>query len=107
MSIRALPLRRLLAIAATVTFTRPSLAQESGTRQSTTADSVYARARQLVVDGNGAAGRLLVDSMLAATPPGVAEYADALYWRAALSSSTASAERDYRLIIVEYPLSPY
>src|SRR4029079_16602359 len=51
--------------------------------------------------------RLLVDSMLAATPPGAAEYADALYWRAALASSAASAESDYRRIVVEYPLSPH
>lgn len=107
MSIRALPFRHVLAIAVSVTMTRPILAQDSGTRPPTAADSVYARARQLVVSGNGAAGRLLVDSMLAATPPTAAEYADALYWRAALSSSTASAERDYRRIVVEYPLSPH
>jgi len=107
MNIRALPFRHILTIAAIVTMTRPMLAQETSTRLPTAADSVYARARQLVVSGNGAAGRLLVDSMLAATPPGGAEYADALYWRAALASSTVSAESDYRRIVVEYPLSPH
>ena len=33
------------------------------------ADSVFARARQLVANGNGAAGRVLVDSMIAAATP--------------------------------------
>ena len=37
-------------------------AGESGGSRVTAADSVFARARQLVVNGNGAAGRVLVDS---------------------------------------------
>ena len=72
---------------------------------SATADSVFARARRLVATGNGAAGRLLVDSVLAATDPNSTQYADALYWRAALSTSGADAERDYRRIVVEYGAS--
>jgi cell division protein FtsN len=71
-----------------------------------TPDSVYAHAKQLVVNGNGAAGRLLVDSMVAASEPGTPEYADALYWRASLSASMADAERDLQKIIIEYPLAP-
>jgi cell division protein FtsN len=73
------------------------------------ADSVFARARQLVVNGNGAAGRVLVDSVIAATEPDTPAYAEALYWRATLaaaSSDAADAERDYRRIVIEYPLSP-
>lgn len=73
------------------------------------ADSVFARARQLVVNGNGAAGRVLVDSVVAATEPDTPAYAEALYWRATLaaaSSDAADAERDYRRIVIEYPLSP-
>ena len=71
-----------------------------------TPDSVYAHAKQLVVNGNGAAGRLLVDSMVAAAEPGTPAYADALYWRASLSTSTRDAERDLQRIIIEYPLAP-
>lgn len=71
------------------------------------ADSVFARARQLVASGDGAAGRMLVDSMLAAASPGTRDYADALYWRAALSPTSAEAEPDYTRIIVEYPLSSH
>jgi len=73
------------------------------------ADSVFARAWQLVVNGNGAAGRVLVDSVVAATEPDTPAYAEALYWRATLagaSSDAADAERDYRRIVIEYPLSP-
>jgi hypothetical protein len=59
-----------------------------------------------VVNGSGAAGRLLVDSVLAATSPDSADYPEALYWRAALAASPADAERDYRRIVVEYTFSP-
>ena len=61
----------------------------------------------MVSDGNGAAGRALVDSMLRAASEGTRAYGDALYWRGALAETAADAERDYRKVIVEYPLSPY
>lgn len=70
-------------------------------------DTLFLRARRLVASGNGAAGRTLVDSALAAATAGTTEYATALYWRGALSSTAADAERDYRRIIVEYPFSPH
>ncbi|HEX4681938.1 MAG TPA: SPOR domain-containing protein [Gemmatimonadaceae bacterium] len=78
----------------------------AGAQTNSAADAVFARAKQLVVGGNGAAGRVLVDSVLAATTPDTPLYADALYWRAALAASPDDAERDYRRLIVEYPLSP-
>ena len=70
------------------------------------ADSVFRRARQLVGAGNGAAGRALVDSALAAAAPQSAQYAEALFWRASLAAASADAERDYRRLAVEFPLSP-
>lgn len=70
--------------------------------QNPAADSVFARARRLVSSGNGAAGRVLVDSMLAAASPDSAAYGEALYWRAALAASPADAERDYRRVVVDY-----
>lgn len=81
-------------------------AQANPVPPATAADSVYAHARQLVVNGNGAAGRVLVDSMVAASTPDTPAYADALYWRATLAATSADAERDYRQVVVEYPLSP-
>jgi TolA-binding protein len=74
-------------------------------RATTPTDSIFMRARQLVVNGNGAAGRLLVDSVIAATNPDTPVYADALYWRAALAASSIDAELDYKRVVVEFPLS--
>jgi cell division septation protein DedD len=71
------------------------------------ADSVYQRARRLVSEGDGAAGRALADSMLRVAAEGTPAYGDALFWRGALAETAADAERDYRRVIVEYPLSPY
>jgi len=70
-------------------------------------DATFNRARQLVVNGDGAAGRLLIDSVMSATPPDSPVYGDALYWRAALAATNIDAERDYLRLIVEYPLSSH
>ena len=68
-------------------------------------DPVFARAQMLVSDGNGAAGRALIDSMLRATPPSAPLYPQALFWRASLAASAADAESDYKHIVVDYPLT--
>ena len=70
-------------------------------------DSIFRRARRMVLDGNGVTGRALVDSLLAATVPGSTAYGNALYWHGALASTVADAERDYRRVIVEFPLAYY
>lgn len=67
---------------------------------------VYARAQTLVSEGQGAAGRALVDSMYRSTAPGSGERAEALFWRASLAPTAADAERDYRAIIVDHATSP-
>ena len=71
------------------------------------ADSVFVRARRLVTNGNGAAGRVLVDSMISAATPDSPTYAEALYWRAALAASPPDAERDYRRLVVDYWYAPH
>ncbi|CAA9295395.1 MAG: hypothetical protein AVDCRST_MAG11-440, partial [uncultured Gemmatimonadaceae bacterium] len=68
-------------------------------------DPELARAYALVIGGEGKRGRAIVDSLLAATPAGTPRHAEVLYWRAAFAASTADAERDYRRLSVEYPLS--
>jgi hypothetical protein len=83
-----------------------------GDAQSTAAslspnDSVFRRARRLVSEGNGGAGRAIVDSLLKREEEGTTAYGNALYWRGALAETAADAERDYRRVIVEYPLSAY
>lgn len=70
-------------------------------------DSLFRRARRFVSEGNGVAGRALVDSLLRSADPATPAYGDALYWRGALAQTAAEAERDYRRVIVEYPLAYY
>jgi cell division septation protein DedD len=69
-------------------------------------DPVFVRAQTLVSDGNGAAGRALIDSVIAATPLTARLYPEALFWRASLASNAADAESDYKHIVVDYPLAP-
>jgi cell division septation protein DedD len=69
-------------------------------------EPVFVRAQQMVTAGQDSAGRAVVDSVLAATAEGTPRYAEALFWRATLSKTAAAAERDYRRIAVEYPISP-
>src|SRR5215213_944725 len=108
------PMRRLacptiLALAAAVSLASSGAAQSTSAPRSPlpATDSIFLRARRLVADGDGTAGRALVDSMLRAAQEGTAAYGDALFWRGALAETAADAERDYRQVIVEYPLSPY
>jgi cell division septation protein DedD len=70
------------------------------------ADAVFRRAVTLVNDGEGAAGRALLDSMVKAARPGSLELAEALYWRATVAPSAAEAEQDFRRVILDHPLSP-
>jgi cell division septation protein DedD len=99
----------VFALAATAILVRSSGAQDAApTRASTpVSDSIYQRARRLVSEGDGAAGRAIVDSILRAAAEGTPVYGDALFWRGALAETAAEAERDYRRVIVEYPLSRY
>jgi cell division protein FtsN len=71
-----------------------------------TTDPVFVRAQQLVSDGNGAAGRAVIDSVIAANSPTSRIFPQALYWRASLAASAADAESDYKHIVVDYPLAP-
>lgn len=83
------------------------LAASATTARGQTPDAAFNRARQLVVNGNGAAGRLVIDSIISATSPDSPVYGDALYWRAALAATNTDAEQDYRRLLVEYPLSSH
>lgn len=74
--------------------------------QSSADSAAYKQAQSLVNEGSTAAGRAIVDSVIARTPPGTNAYGEGLYWRAVLSATAADAEMDYRRIIVDYPLSP-
>jgi cell division septation protein DedD len=109
MMMRHLPKIILPTIVALFVFAHPSEGQGTGTSAPPlpATDSIFRRARRLVSEGNGATGRALVDSLLRAAAEGTPPYGDALFWRGALAETAADAERDYRRVIVEYPLSPY
>lgn len=66
----------------------------------------YIQARDMVSNGEVEKGHRLVDSLLKAAAPGSPAYAEGLYWRAAISQNARDAERDYRQVVVDYPLSP-
>ncbi len=109
----ALTLAAPLAGAQTVTSTGASTSDSAAARAASDGiprpanDSLFRRARRLVSEGNGSAGRALVDSLLAAADPATSAYGDALYWHGALAPTAAAAEQDYRRVIVEYPLAYY
>ncbi|HEY0972527.1 MAG TPA: hypothetical protein VGE02_16270, partial [Gemmatimonadales bacterium] len=79
---------------------------DAGTTTPPATSPVFQRAEELVLGGNGADGRAMVDSVLRATRPGSVEYGEALYWRAALAETAAEAERGYLRLTIEYPLHP-
>ena len=80
-------------------------AQVADSAARTTQDSVLARARQLSREGRDADGRHLIDSVLATLTPDTERYAEALYLRGSLAATAADAERDYRRLLIESPLS--
>jgi hypothetical protein len=99
--------RSVVAVAFGVFAASSLRAQQGAAARMTAADSVFVRARQLVANGNGAAGRVLIDSVMTVALPETPVYVEAIYWRGVLAATSADAERDYRRIVVEYPLSRY
>lgn len=82
-------------------------ARPQGTPVQAVDSAGFERARRMVLGGNAVAGRALADSLVQAVPPGTPAFGDALYWRATIAATAADAERDYRRIIIEYPLAPH
>lgn len=89
-------------VAITVFAAIPVWAQASSGGNTSAADSAFRRAQQLVADGNGIAGRAIVDSILASTPENAPAYADALYWRATFAETRDRARFDYLRVANEY-----
>lgn len=81
------------------------LQAQTDTTARTAADSVVQRARRLGMDGREGDGRRLIDSLLKHATPDSAIYAEALYARASLATTAVDAERDYRRLLIEAPLS--
>lgn len=66
-------------------------------------DSALARVERLVVAGDRATARGVVDSLVAVLPVDDRRLGDVLYWRGASASNAADAERDYLRVTVEHP----
>ena len=97
-------LKRGCLTAALIFLVAPAVEAQSTVRS---AEAAFARAQELASDGNTAAGRALIDSIIKTTAPGSPVYPQALFWRATLATSAAEAESDYRHIVVDYPLAPH
>lgn len=97
-------MRRLLLAALLVLVPALATAQQP---DSMATDTIFLRAQRLVAEGQGDAGRALVQRELDSATPGSARYAEALYWHAVVAATAADAERDLRSIVVNYPLSKH
>ncbi|HEY0932065.1 MAG TPA: SPOR domain-containing protein [Gemmatimonas sp.] len=64
------------------------------------------RARALIEQGDGADARTVLDSLVQAAPLASLDLAEALYWRAVLAERISDAERDWKRLVIEAPLSP-
>jgi cell division septation protein DedD len=106
-SILAVALLPFAVAGAQVTAPADTVVRAASPSNRPATDSLFRRARRLVAEGNGMAGRALVDSLLRAADQTTPAYGDALYWHGALAPTAAEAERDYRRVIVEYPLAYY
>lgn len=96
--------RMLVLLIVSAVISSPLAGQSPG--RTAAGDATFRRAITLVNDGEGAAGRAVLDSMVNAARPSSLELAEALYWRATVAPNAAAAEQDYRRVILDHPLSP-
>lgn len=101
--------RAVLRVGLAGTIVMVSVAPAAG--QQTPADSaarrdVFQRAQRLVNDGNGVAGRAVLDSLLTATVPRSPAEAEVLFQRATIAESWDQAQRDYLRVMLEHDRSP-
>ena len=105
-SLLLLLLLLLVAVAVPAAAQRPGQGRPITVSTAVASAELFQRAQRLVAQGQGQAGRAVVDSALARASEGSDAYAEALFWRASLAATAAEAERDYRVLAVEYSMSP-
>ncbi len=96
---------RLLAIALTTLTIAAAVPVTAQAQVTSAVASAVDRARGLMDAGSGDAARTLLDSLVTQATPGSDDIGEALYWRAVLSESAADAERDWKRLVIEVPLS--
>ena len=94
------------ALAAALTTGPARILQAQESTVSAAMDRQISRARALVESGEGAEARNLLDSLVNAAPTASFDIAEALYWRAVLAERMSDAERDWKRLVIEAPLSP-
>ncbi len=78
----------------------------AGRAQAATDEPIIVRVQRFASDGNAAAGRALVDSVLGAATEGSPAYVDALFARASIAESADAARKDYLRIALDFSISP-
>jgi cell division protein FtsN len=96
----------LITVVLTALIAGAPLAGTSLVAQGPAVDNAVARARALVEAGNGRAGRLVLDSLVQEAGMASPALGELLYWRGLLSESSSEAERDWRRLLLEVPMSP-
>jgi hypothetical protein len=104
-SVRQQILARAAVIAALLAATSGTLVAQGGAQVSPAVAAVITRVRNMADAGDGAKARTVLDSLVAAEPDESIDAGEALYWRAVLSEQSASAERDWKRLVVEIPRS--
>jgi cell division septation protein DedD len=97
---RALVKKMGIAALVCAAIASPALAQAGAD------DSIVVRVQRFASDGNAAAGRALVDSVLGAAKEGSPAYVNALFARASIAESADAARKDYLRIALDYSISP-
>ena len=96
----------VVAMAAVTCVAMLSIASSMSAQVTPAVERTTARARALVDGGDGSAARSLLDSLVTVAPAGSLDLAEALYWRAVLAERIGEAERDWKRLVIDAPLSP-
>ncbi len=86
--------------------TPPPPSTITGPTAGSAARAVIERARALVEAGKSGEAKSLLDSLVNKSMNEPGDLADGLYWRAALGERAADAERDWKRMVMDVPLSP-
>lgn len=95
--------KAVLVVAALTVVPAKNVLSQSAPSQALVA--LIDKARAALDAGDGAFARNTLDSLVNALPVGSVDIAEALFWRAAVAESAADAERDWKRLLVESPLS--
>jgi len=106
-SLRLMPAALLLfALLPSGIAAQQAAGSSSSATVSAAMDRQISRARAMLESGEGADARNLLDSLVQAAPSASFDLAEALYWRAVLAERMGDAERDWKRLVIESPLSP-